>query len=142
MPEIDLVALRTAAQEFSREHLTACCAEMVELANTGVLPQGRVRELATMCATFAGSDGLKVAEAMVKHEAMFQVANGGVAVEVATQRTLPPRGQPVELDRWGKAAPDTGLLLQRKPDGYWTPWHVAQAALEAARGAQAIEGAK
>lgn len=170
MPEIDLVALRTAAQEFSRQHLKECCAEMVELANTGVLPHGKVRELATLCAAFAGHDGLKVAEGMVKHEAMVRVA-GMSADEVlvldeamgkgseppatrgvaemslemtgyttpggASLRKLPPRGQPVELERWGKAAPDSGLLLQRQLDGYWTPWHIAQAALDAARGAQA-----
>lgn len=44
-----------------------------------------------------------------------------------------PRGQPVQLERWGKAEANSDLLLQRRADGYWTPWHVAQAAIDTAR---------
>src|ERR1044071_5565430 len=31
------------------------------------------------------------------------------------------------LERWGVTWPETGkLLLQPIPDGYWTPWHLAE----------------
>jgi hypothetical protein len=35
----------------------------------------------------------------------------------------------VELERWG--LPDATRMAKRCEDGYWTPWHVAQAAVDA-----------
>lgn len=29
------------------------------------------------------------------------------------------------LARYGRARKETGLLLEPMPDGYWTPWHIA-----------------
>lgn len=31
------------------------------------------------------------------------------------------------LERWGRGPEGTPYLLQRRDDGYWTPWHVAEA---------------
>ena len=42
-----------------------------------------------------------------------------------------PAPTPVELlERWGRSPEGTPHLLQRMDDGYWTPWHIAQSALE------------
>lgn len=51
----------------------------------------------------------------------------------STQPAQSQDAQPVAptLERWGRADPDSGLLLQRREDGYWTPWHIADAALRA-----------
>lgn len=37
-----------------------------------------------------------------------------------------------KLERWGKAPKESPYLLTRLEDGYWTPWHIAQKALDAA----------
>ncbi|MEJ8837617.1 hypothetical protein [Ramlibacter sp. AN1133] len=47
---------------------------MVELERTGILRDGRVRELAALC-RFAGNDALQVAQAIVHSQAMRYVAS-------------------------------------------------------------------
>lgn len=37
------------------------------------------------------------------------------------------------LERWGRGDPPHPWLLQRLPDGYWTPWHVAEAEVKRLR---------
>lgn len=53
---------------------------------------------------------------------------------LAKKPTAEPVAQPadsgrVELERWG--LPDATRMAKRCEDGYWTPWHVAQAAVDA-----------
>jgi hypothetical protein len=55
-----------------------------------------------------------------------------------TEQTLPPFPPNIEdsgaLQRWGVTWPTTRKLLhQRMPDGYWTPWHLAEEQLAALR---------
>lgn len=33
----------------------------------------------------------------------------------------------IELQRYGRGPEDSPYLLRAIPDGYWTPWHVADA---------------
>ncbi len=44
----------------------------------------------------------------------------------------PPTPTP-QLERWGRGEEPSPHLLQRLPDGYWTPWHIADAELAALR---------
>lgn len=43
---------------------------------------------------------------------------------------------PGDLERWARAPAGSKLLLERAPDGYWTPWHIAQEQLNDALAAQ------
>lgn len=65
----------------------------------------------------------------------------------AVQETIPPRPAGLNgadtdptspLERWGKPWHEgTELMLQPVPDGYWTPWHVANEKLRDAQSANA-----
>ena len=41
-------------------------------------------------------------------------------------------GEVAVLERYGRAGAEAPVLFLPMPDGYWTPWHIAQAALDAA----------
>jgi hypothetical protein len=43
------------------------------------------------------------------------------------------------LVRYGRAGKETGLLLEPLPDGYWTPWHIANEMLREARRAAGVK---
>jgi hypothetical protein len=44
-----------------------------------------------------------------------------------------PAQEPVQLQRFGvKWKGQTEPFMEQMPDGYWTPWHIADAALRAA----------
>lgn len=43
-----------------------------------------------------------------------------------------PAQEPVtSLERWGMKSPETWPFFEKVDDGYWTPWHIADAALRA-----------
>jgi hypothetical protein len=46
------------------------------------------------------------------------------------------------LERWGRGPEGTPHLLQRLPDGYWTPWHLAEAAVAELRELADSEGTR
>lgn len=46
------------------------------------------------------------------------------------------------LERWGRGPEGTPHLLQRLPDGYWTPWHLAEAAVAELRALADSEGTR
>lgn len=50
----DLHTKQARATAFATEHLAACAADILEWERTSVLPDGRMRELITLCA-FVGS---------------------------------------------------------------------------------------
>lgn len=70
----DLAAQRAAAIKFATEHVREMAAELLEWQDTSILRDGKVRELAKMCA-FADYHALKVAEHFV-HRAALEVAAG------------------------------------------------------------------
>jgi hypothetical protein len=43
----------------------------------------------------------------------------------------PPEVTPLPLVRYARTGPGANVLFKPAPDGYWTPWHVAQAHLDA-----------
>ncbi len=52
---------REAAIALAEANIAQCCAELIAWADTGVLPDGKVREVAKLCA-FAGNHVLAVAD--------------------------------------------------------------------------------
>lgn len=69
-----LAQQREVAEDFAREHLRECAAELLELYSAGVLPDGKVRHLISQCA-FAGYSAMGVAESLVKRLALEKVVN-------------------------------------------------------------------
>jgi hypothetical protein len=69
---------RDAANRFARENLQECAVEILEMKATGVLRDGKVRQLAEICACFVGtaSAALSVAEAIVNAAALQAAADG------------------------------------------------------------------
>jgi hypothetical protein len=75
MNRIELNAAREAAESFCAANLKTCCAELVEWSRTALLRDGKVRELANLCAVYMGEyDSLKLAERMVQNAACEFVA--------------------------------------------------------------------
>jgi len=70
----DLHAQQAHATAFATEHLAACAADILEWERTSVLPDGRMRELITLCA-FVGSSR----QAYAKEEVTRQVLRHYVA---------------------------------------------------------------
>lgn len=70
-PEI-LIEARKRATEFAKANLSTCASEILAMNESGVLkPDGKVRELAKLCAVFTGGhDPLGVAESIVKNLAL------------------------------------------------------------------------
>jgi hypothetical protein len=68
MTNQDLHAQQARATAFATEHLAACAADIIEWERTSVLPDGRMRELITLCA-FVGSSR----QAYAKEEVNRQV---------------------------------------------------------------------
>jgi hypothetical protein len=60
---------KAAAEVFCREHLGECCEELLEYRKTGLLRDGKVRELAQLMAK-DGDDSLEMAEWAIQVEAM------------------------------------------------------------------------
>lgn len=61
-------------EQFARDHIHACCAELLEWSNTSTLrPNGRVRELAAMMAALDPISNLAIAETLIKTAAMEYV---------------------------------------------------------------------
>lgn len=61
------------------EHLAQCCQELHQWHRTGVLPAGRLRELAKLCVHVEGHDRVQHAERLVEMAAieyLAQHANG------------------------------------------------------------------
>jgi cell division GTPase FtsZ len=64
--------LQQQAYLFARSNLVECCKELLELADTAVLQNGKVRELRQMC-SYAGSSAMGVAESLIKRAAFEAV---------------------------------------------------------------------
>ena len=57
---------------FTQKHLPALCAELAQFQDTGLLGQGKMRELADLC-TFDTHGHLRQAERMIEHAAIRAV---------------------------------------------------------------------
>lgn len=61
-----LAEARDRANAFAASHIRECAAEILEWKDKAVLSNGRLRELAKLCAEYTSDhDGLKVAESIV-----------------------------------------------------------------------------
>jgi len=67
----DLHAQQARATAFATEHLAACAADIIEWERTSVLPDGRMRELITLCA-FVGSSRQAYAKDEVTRQVLRQ----------------------------------------------------------------------
>ncbi len=63
-----------AARKFAKRYTALCARELLERNETGILANGRVRELARLC-SYAGVNALQVAEKLVTDEAIRMVAH-------------------------------------------------------------------
>lgn len=61
------------AQEYTQRHLAELAYELLEWHKTGILRDGKVRELARLC-DFAGPSALAVAEKLISDECLEIVA--------------------------------------------------------------------
>ena len=73
------------AKRFAREYLAQCSADLVELSDTAVLPQGKMRELIHLC-SFSAPNAMAVATEMVTHLAL-EVALGAKKEEAMVRAT-------------------------------------------------------
>lgn len=78
---LDPKALAEQSRQYARAHLKQASAELLQWRDSGVLPDGHVRELARQCAEWAGStNALSVAERLVEVEALRLAADSaGIA---------------------------------------------------------------
>ncbi len=68
-------ATRDKARRFAAEHLRECAEELREWQDTAILRDGRVRELAKICARFIENhDSLRVAESFINRAALDRAA--------------------------------------------------------------------
>lgn len=76
---LTLMQYRESAKEFTINNLQHLCAEMVRWADSGSLGRAPYfHQLTETCKMFAGIEfGRKVAENMVRHEAMRRIATNG-----------------------------------------------------------------
>ena len=78
-----LIEQREAAIALVEANLAQCCTELIEWSDTGVLSDGKVREVARLCA-FAGHSDLSVAETIIKRLA-FEFVVGRDHIVVKTE---------------------------------------------------------
>lgn len=68
---MDIKAKKQESIEFARRHLQECAGELLTWQDTGTLPDGKMRELARMCAAWTDeSNALSIAEHTVQREAL------------------------------------------------------------------------
>lgn len=63
-------------KEFARDNLKECSLELIELYNTGILKDGKIRELAKLYDS-ADGDSISVVKRIVEYEAVKYVTKGG-----------------------------------------------------------------
>lgn len=68
---MDRKKLRDESEEFAATNLRECAEELMEWSETALLRDGKVRELARLCAVWAGDrDALPIAERIVQRAAL------------------------------------------------------------------------
>lgn len=75
-----LQELRKQAEQFAQDNLAQCAAEMLVMADTGRLPDGKVRELSRMCLRWSSaSSALPLAQSLVHRCALEAVVKAGAS---------------------------------------------------------------
>lgn len=69
-----------------KEHLQTYCSELVQMGETGILPDGKVRTMARVIQPFFpyANDAMNIVMREVQHEAMCEIAKNGVRKSVMT----------------------------------------------------------
>lgn len=66
---------RTAAEEFAKGNASECAAEIINWQDTAILKDGKVRNLAVLCAKYVGGDhALQAAESLIHRACMERAA--------------------------------------------------------------------
>ncbi len=66
---------RTAAEEFAKGNASECAAEIINWQDTAILKDGKVRDLAVLCAKYVGGDhALRAAESLIHRACMERAA--------------------------------------------------------------------
>lgn len=84
---MDAMKIMQKAEAYALAHLPDCARELVELDRTGVLPDGRVRQLVAICEDVDAVRGLAVARGLITQLALQAVGRGPV-VHVRRQDEL------------------------------------------------------
>lgn len=74
---MELIEQRDKAIEFCNANLIECCTELLEWQRTGLLQDGKVRELCKML-YFSGHSAMALAEEFVKTAAMERLVSANV----------------------------------------------------------------
>jgi hypothetical protein len=76
---LSLAEQRSAGIAFCVENLVVLCAEMIEWQQTGLLPTGKLRELAGLF-SFSGSSAMEMAKTCVNQTAIRKIVSESLAV--------------------------------------------------------------
>ena len=81
----DRKKLRDESEAFAAAHMRDCAEELLEWSDTALLRDGKVRELARLCAVWAGDrDALPIAERIVQRAALRAVMTTNVGAKLET----------------------------------------------------------
>jgi hypothetical protein len=142
MTSASLHEQQARATAFAAEHLDECVAELIEMAETSILPAGRVRELAALCG-FVGSNHLTYAinevqrQVLLHHAAQTQAKKAFSAADYAQQQVAVARQRNDELRDDSKWRLDVWFYHGGTPFHELTPYGIASAAWDASRAALA-----
>ena len=69
----DTKRMRDESIEYAEKNLVECAKELLAWKDTGILVNGHVRELASMCATWSSQhDSIKMAETLIERAALLK----------------------------------------------------------------------
>lgn len=71
----DPIKARDAAECFAREHINELVREMISWFDGGLLPDGRLRELASICCAIDGRRSYSLAKAFVEQAALYALTS-------------------------------------------------------------------
>lgn len=133
MLEANLPRAHERAVLFAHDQLPQCCAELLAWRTTGVLPEGKVRELAELC-SFAGHHALGLAQSLVQDAALEQLAPRA-PVGLAPRDTEAPTGEMGQaLRRWQDSIRSAfKALTRREVSLVQSAWRAAWTTAMAAR---------